>query len=147
MSNILSNDDAARINGLVDSVTVTKESAFLRFDIIDQLGHILRLADVLDDFESCVNRASMKRSVRGGDGSNGAAKRVGESRGDMEKSGGRIRQFVICVEHPKLLEAFDVFRIGFLSLLLDISHHTERVLNERCIEVCGCEWLLLHTTV
>lgn len=83
MSNILSNDDAARINGLVDSVTVTKESAFLRFDIIDQLGHILRLADVLDDFESCVNRASMKRSVRSGDGSNCAAEWIGERGGDV----------------------------------------------------------------
>ena len=147
MADILSNDDTARIDGLVDSVTVAKESAFLGFDIVDQLGHILRLADVLDDFERGVDRASVKRSIRSCDGSNGATERIGERRGDVEESGGRIGQFVVCVEHPKLFEAFDVFWIRLLGFFLDESHHTERVFDKRPVEVCRREGLLLHTTV
>lgn len=143
----LSNDDAARINSLVDSVTVAKEPAFLRFDIIDQLGHVLGLADVLDDFERGVDRASVEGSVRSRDGRNGATERIGERRRDVEKSGGGIREFVVCVEHPKLLETVDVLGIGLLGVFFDESHHTERVCDERSIRICGREWFLLHARV
>ena len=128
-------------------MTVAKEPAFLRFDIIDQLGHVLGLADVLDDFERGVDRASVKRSVRSCDRRNGAAEWIRERRGDVEKSGGGIRQFVVCVEHPKLLETIDVLGIGFFGVFLDESHHTECVFDEGSVEICGREWFLLHTTV
>ena len=144
---ILANDDAARINGLVDSVTIAKKAAFLGFDIIDQLGHVFRLADILDDFECGIDRTSMKWSIRSCDRCNGATEWISQRRGDVEESSGRISQFVICVEHPKLFEAFDVFGIGLLGFFLDESHHTERVFDERPVEICRREWFLLHTTI
>ena len=83
MADILPNNNAAGINSLVDSVTVAKEPAFLGFDIIDQLGHILRLADVLDHFECGVDRASMEWSIRSCEGSNRAAEWVRERGSDV----------------------------------------------------------------
>ena len=146
-AHILSNDDAARINSLVNSVTVAKEPAFLGFDIIDQLRHILRLADVLDDFECGVDRPPMKRSVRSRDRGNGTTEWVSERRSDVQEGGGRVGQFVVCIEHPKLLEAFDVFRIWFFGLFFDKPHHTERVLDKRTVGIRRRERFLLHTTI
>ena len=95
--NLLSNENTSWVNSFVDPVAVAKQPEFLSLDIFNQLWYVLRPSDVLNGLESRLNRASVQRSIGSRDGSNRAGKRVGECRRDVQKSGGRICQFMIGV--------------------------------------------------
>ena len=127
---LLLKEGTSRIVGLVHPVSVACKSVLLRFDIFNQLRHVLSFPYAPNGLQDCFNCTAVQRPIGSRDGGYTARKGVSEGRGDVQKGGRRVRQLVICMKDLQPFEAVHVLRIRFSGGLIDERHHDEHILNE-----------------